>query len=497
MAIVSIDIGTSTAKVFAFDPQGNILAYARESYGINRPNIGWAEQDPRVWWQAITSGMRTVAKQLSKMGQTIESIGLSGQMHGPVLLDKDGVPLLPCPIWMDTRAQKQAEFINELLGHEALLSITGNLAVPAFPAAKLLWIRENLPRIFKKIRWVLMPKDYIGFCLTQTIATDHSDASGTLLYDIKARTWSDDLVQVIGLERDCLPPLICSTQVLGKLTPEAARDLSLDADIPVVMGAGDLITSAIGTGAVQPGKVSLILGTAGQLLAYTEVVPVELLGKFYVFAHAIPAANLLLGTLPTGGAALAWVAKWWSKKEDVDATDFANVINLAKQSLPGAHGLIFVPYLAGTGTPHMDYTLTGAFVGLTENHGIAEIVRAVLEGVAYALRDSLEVLRKSGLPIAELRLAGGAIKSDAWAQIITDVFALPLHLLNVLDASPLGAFILAATATGHYNHLQEACDRVIFSKKVFTPTRHSELYGKMYKRFQQVRDALRICKNSN
>jgi xylulokinase len=495
MAIVSIDIGTSVAKVFAFDLQGNVLAYARESYGINRPNSGWAEQDPRIWWQAIVSGVRTVAKQISKMGETIEVIGLSGQMHGPVLLDKDGTPLLPCLIWMDTRAQKQAEFLNELLGHETLLSITGNLAVPAFPAAKLLWIKENLPHIFTKIRWVLMPKDYIGFCLTQTIATDHSDASGTLLYDIKARRWSDDLTRAIGLELDCLPPLVHSTQVLGKLTPQVARELSVEANIPVVIGAGDLITSAIGTGVIQPGKISLILGTAGQLLAYAEVVPVELLGKFYVFAHAIPSANLVLGTLPTGGAALAWMARWWTKKEDLDATDFANLFDLAKHSLPGAQSLIFVPYLAGTGTPHMDYTVTGAFVGLTENHGAAEIVRAVLEGVAYALRDSLEVLRKSGLPIEELRLAGGAIKNDTWAQIITDVFALPLQLLNVLDASPLGAFVLAATAAGHYSDLREVCNKVIFVQKIFTPTRCSKVYEKMYIKFQRVRDALRICKH--
>jgi xylulokinase len=282
---------------------------------------------------------------------------------------------------------------------------------------------------------------------------------------------------------------------LGKLTPQVARELSVEANIPVVIGAGDLITSAIGTGVIQPGKISLILGTAGQLLAYAEVVPVELLGKFYVFAHAIPSANLLLGTLPTGGAALAWMARWWTKKEDLDATDFANLIDLAKHSLPGAQSLIFVPYLAGTGTPHMDYTVAGAFVGLTENHGAAEIVRAVLEGVAYALRDSLEVLRKSGLPIEELRLAGGAIKNDTWAQIITDVFALPLQLLNVLDASPLGAFVLAATAAGHYSDLREACNKVIFVQKIFTPTRCSEVYEKMYIKFQRVRDALRICKH--
>lgn len=495
MAIVSIDIGTSAAKVFAFDQQGNVLAYARESYGINRPNSGWAEQDPRIWWQAIVSGMRTVAKQVSQMGQTIEAIGLSGQMHGPVLLDKDGAPLLPCLIWMDTRAQKQAEFLNELLGHETLLSITGNLAVPAFPAVKLLWIKENFPYIFTKIRWVLMPKDYIGFCLTRTIATDHSDASGTLLYDIKARRWSNDLVAAIGLEFDCLPPLIHSTEVLGKLTPQAARELSVEANIPVVMGAGDLITSAIGTGSTQSGKISLILGTAGQLLAYAEVVPVGLLGKFYVFAHAVPTANLFLGTLPTGGAALAWVARWWSKKEELDDTDFANLVDLARQSSPGAQGLIFVPYLAGTGTPHMDYTLTGAFVGLTENHGVADLVRAVLEGVAYALRDSLEVLRRSGLPIEELRLAGGAIKNDIWAQIIADIFGFPLHLLNVLDASPVGAFVLAAVGVGEYNDLQEACNKVIFVKETFAPTCQSSVYEKMYMKFQRVRDALQLCKN--
>lgn len=483
--ILAIDVGTSVAKVYVFDKNGRVCVAGRANYPTQRPHPGWAEQNPNDWWIAIRRAVHSIArKQRTRTLKTnIEGIGLTGQMHGLVLIGCRGQLLMPCIIWMDTRAENHLQKLYERIDKTSLLSRTGNLAVPAFPAVKLLWMQENLPQIYEKIRWILMPKDYIGYCLTGEIATDPSDASGTLLYNLHHHVWDDDLLVALGIPREVLPPIRSSTSVLGKVTPQAAKELRVPAGTPVVIGAGDLVTSALGVGVVSPERLGLILGTAGQILFVLNRYPYRLLGKFFCFAHAIPHSLLGLGTLPTGGAALAWLARiikpLGSSEEGLE-----KLISLAEFARPGADGLFFLPYLAGTGTPYMDYKAKGAFLGLTEVHGQAHLVRAVLEGISYAIRDSLKLLCDSGIRTKEIMIAGGSVRSKSFRQILADVLGHPLHLVETFDVSPLGAFLLAAVGLGLYPNLWKACETVVKTQETIFPTENSRYYSEEFEIFR-------------
>ncbi|MGC9075565.1 MAG: xylulokinase [Candidatus Bipolaricaulaceae bacterium] len=480
MVFLAIDIGTSVTKVVAFDEKGRICVQARASYPTHRPQPGWAEQDPEDWWKAVSEATRLVMRKLRSPKRRVEAVGLTGQMHGLVLLGRNGKPLLPCLIWMDTRAGNQAKALAKSVGEQKLLSRTGNRPIPAFPAAKFLWVRENLPRIYKGVRWLLMPKDYIGYRLTGVIGTDPSDASGTLLYNLQLKDWDEEIVGVTGLRREFLPPISSSTSLLGKVTAKAAKELPLPAGTPVILGGGDLATSALGVGAVTPEQVGLILGTAGQLLFAVSESFDQLLGKFYLFAHALPGSFLGLGTLPTGGAALAWLARALK----VGEKGIEKLISSATDIPPGANGLFFLPYLAGTGTPYMDYEVRAAFLGLAEAHGPEHIVRAVLEGIGYALRDSLQLLWDLGMCKKEIMIAGGSMRSRALRQIFADILGRPLHLVRTIDASPLGTFFLTAVGLGLYADLREVCKTGVKIRETVVPTTLSDYYAKGFEVFR-------------
>lgn len=484
--ILAVDVGTSVTKVLVFDKNGRVHATCRVSYPTQRPQLGWAEQDPNSWWLAVCQAMRAVTRRLRTSKMNIEGIGLTGQMHGLVLLGREGKPLIPCLIWMDRRAENYPQKLYEQVDQKTLLFRTGNLAIPAFPAVKLLWVKEKLPHIYKKTRWILMPKDYIGYRLTGEIATDPTDASGTLLYNLHHHVWDDDLLTAIGIPRKSLPPIKSSTSVLGKVKAQAAKDLLVPAGTPVVMGAGDLATSALGVGVVTSERVGLILGTAGQILFTLNEYPSQLLGKFYCFAHAIPSSFLGLGTLPTGGAAIAWLARITNPLGSPQKNNIKTLLSLAELARPGADGLFFLPYLAGTGTPHMDYTAKGAFLGLTEAHGQAQIVRAVLEGVGYAMRESLQLLWDLGVCQKEIMVAGGSARSKAFVQILADILGHPFHLVKTLDASPLGAFVLTAVGLGLYADLQKACEEIIKIQETIFPTEASRCYNEHFETFRYL-----------
>lgn len=490
MAFLGIDVGTSVAKVLALDLAGEIRAQARSSYPTQRPQPGWAEQDPEAWWRTVIQLIRVINEQLQVQGLKVEGIGLTGQMHGPVLLGSRGELLGPCMLWMDTRAEAQAAALASSIGKERLLALTGNPAVAAFPAAKLLWLRQHRPEVHRAIRMVLMPKDYIGFRLTGRYATDPSDASGTLLFELRSGRWSEALVEVVDLPLTALPTVLpSSTALLGNVTKVVAQQTGLRAGTPVFVGAGDLATAALGNGLVQPGRVAIILGTAGQLLFYLERWPEALLGKFYLFAHVIPEALLGLGTIPTGGAALQWLARLLTDAsgEQPSEASLMELVSRAKSVPPGARGLIFLPYLAGTGTPYLDYQARGAFIGLTEAHGPGELTRAILEGVAYALYDSLRLLQAEGLPIREIRVAGGGLKIPLWMQIQADIYRHPLKPVHTLDASPLGACLLAAVGCGYYRDLIDACETLVKVEEPISPRASiSEHYRMGYKIFRRL-----------
>lgn len=488
MAFLSVDLGTSTAKALAFDESGQVLARAHATYCVSRPRPGWAEQDPEVWWRAVVQVIRSVVNELARLDQDIEAIGLTGQMHGLVLLGKDGTPIHSCILWMDTRAREEATLIEQTVGRERFLALTGNLPVAAFPAAKLLWLRRRAPDIHAKIRKILMPKDYLGFRLSGEVSTDPSDASGTGLYALRSGHWADELLEAVAVPKTALPPVVPSTERLGWLTAEAARQIGLRRGIPVFMGAGDLATAALGNGVVRPGRVGITLGTAGQVLFQLDSWPMGALGNFYLFAHPVQGTFLGLGTVPTGGASLHWVVRLVTGGNQPSAEEIARWVEQAKAVPPGAHGLIFLPYLAGTGTPYMDYQARGAFIGLTEVHGPAELVRAVLEGVAYSLRDSLEVLHGLGVEPADgVRMAGGATVAGLWVQVVAEVIGCEVRRVVTHDASSVGAFLLAAVGSRCFDDLAGACEAVVQLEEPVKPSLAAvNSYQKGYRLFRLV-----------
>ena len=488
MAFLGVDVGTSAAKVLALGLRGERRAQARLSYQTQRPQPGWAEQDPQIWWQTVVQLIRAVVEGLRSQGLEVEAVGLTGQMHGPVLLGSKGELLSPCMLWMDTRAEAEAAALASSIGEQRLLTLAGNPSVAAFPAAKLLWLRQHRPELYRAIRMILMPKDYIGFCLTGQYGTDPSDASGTLLYDLRAGQWCETLIEAVGLPRTVLPTVLpCSTTLLGNVTEAAARQTGLRAGTPVFVGAGDLATAALGNGLVRPGQVAITLGTAGQLLFHLERWPETLLGEFYFFAHALPGAYLGLGTVPTGGAALQWLARLLTGEEQLSEATLTELLSRAEDVPPGAQGLIFLPYLAGTGTPYLDYHARGAFIGLTGAHGQGELVRAVLEGVAYALYDSLKLLQAKNFPVQDIRVAGGAVKLPLWMQIQADIYDYPLTPVCTLEASCIGACLLAAVGCGHFRDLIQACETIVKVKEPVAPRASVSKYYQMgYKIFRQL-----------
>lgn len=497
MGILTIDIGTSALKVLAFDRSGRVLAREQLSYQTKHPQPGWAEQIPEDWWQATLQGIRVVSAQLRHLKEPITGIGLTGQMHGPVLLAKDGGTLFPCMLWMDTRAQEEAAEITRVVGHERMLALTGNPAVAAMPAAKLLWLRRHVPKLHQKIWKVLMPKDYLAWRLTGELITDPSDASGTGLYNLRHNCWANELVELVGISQERLPPIARAGQLLGKVVPEAARQMGLPKSIPVFVGAGDLATAALGNGVARPGTVGIIVGTAGQLLFQLDEWPSAILGKLYLFAHAVPESFLGLGTVPTGGASLNWLARLITGNRCSTAEKISEWLAQAKRVPAGSRGLVFLPYLAGTGTPYMDYRARGAFIGLTEFHGPAECVRAVLEGVAYSLRDSFEIVKKLGKDFCgTIRMGGGATVTDLWLEIVAGVMGREVSCVELRDASSMGAFILVAVGCGYYKDISSACETVVKLKEPFSPPRLMvrqyeegyQMFCRLYKALKQVQE---------
>lgn len=495
MGILTIDIGTSTLKVLAFDESGRVLAREQVSYQTKHPQPGWAEQSPEDWWQATLQGTRVVVARVRELKEPITGIGLTGQMHGPVLLAEDGRILFPCMLWMDTRAQNEAAEITRAVGHERMLAITGNPAVAALPAAKLLWLRRHIPKVYQKIWKVLMPKDYLAWRLAGELITDPSDASGTGLYDLRHNHWANELVELVGVPQRALPPVARAGQLLGRVPSKVARQMGLPKSIPVFIGAGDLVTAALGNGIARPGTVALIIGTAGQLLFQLDEWPSAILGKLYLFAYAVPESFLGLGTVPTGGASLNWLARLITGNRCSTAEAISKWLEQARKVPPGSRGLVFLPYLAGTGTPYMDYHARGAFIGLTESHGPAEFVRAVLEGVAYSLRDSFEILKKLDKDFGRtIRMGGGATITDLWLEIVAGVMGREVSCVELRDASSIGAFILAAVGCGYYEDISSACEAVVKLKEPIVPTRplvrqyeeRYQVFRRLYKELKQV-----------
>jgi xylulokinase len=456
-ALVGVDVGTTGVKAVALSRDGEVLGVAEEEYPLSLPQPGWAEQDPEDWWRATE-------RALAALGVERASLGLTGQMHGLVLLDAADRVLRPAILWNDQRTAAEVEEIEQALGRERLLELTGNRALTGFTAPKLLWVRKQEPEVWTQARRVLLPKDYVRFRLTGERVIDAAEASGTLLFDVGGRRWSEEVCDGLGVPLEWLPPVRESSDVGG---------------------AGDQQAGAVGVGAVRPGVLSVALGTSGVVLAPLERYRPEPEGRLHVFCHALPATWEAMGVMLSAAGSLRWL-------RDVVGGDYVRLTAEAEEWGPGVEGLTFLPYLQGERTPHADPFARGAFAGLSLSHDRGALARAVLEGVAYGLRDSLELLRALGVRAETARVSGGGARSDLWLRIVASVLGIPIERTAVEEGAAYGAALLGAVAAGEFGDVEEAVGACVRVRQTVEPEpAWQAAYEELYPRFRELYPALR------
>ena len=495
--LLGIDIGTSGTKTVLFDENGNIAASDLYEYPLFQPNIGWAEQDPEDWWRAVYTTINAVILKSGVSAADIKGVGLSGQMHGAVLLDKDNNVLRNAIIWCDQRSFAECEQITALIGKERLIEITANPALTGFTASKIMWVKNNEPEIFEKIRKILLPKDYIRFKLTGEFATEVSDASGMQLMDIPARKWSGEVLDKLGLNRSQLGELYESQEISGKINATAAKLTGLKEGTPVVGGAGDQAAGAIGNGIVKPGVVSSTIGTSGVVFAYSKNVSIDMKGRVHTFCHAVPNTWHIMGVTQTAGFSL----KWFRDNFCIEEKRVAELMNIdsyilmdqeAEKVKPCCDGLLYLPYLMGERTPHLDSNARGVFFGISARHEKQHLLRAVMEGVVYSLTDCMDIIREMGVEANEVRASGGGGKSRLWRQMQADMFGTDIVTINSSEGPALGVALLAGVGTGVYGSVAEACDAIIKVKTIQAPDMAlNKMYMKFYKIYKNLYNSLK------
>jgi xylulokinase len=462
--LVGLDVGTTGVKAIAITPSGEVLASGEEGYPLSTPQPGWSEQDPDDWARASETA-------LARLGVEPLRVGFSGQMHGLVCLDERDRVLRPAILWNDQRTAAECAEIEERVGLERLISLTGNRALPGFTAPKLLWLRRHEPRVYARIRRIVLPKDYVRLRLTGEWAIDAADASGTLLFDVAQRRWSDDVLSALEISRDWLPPVHESTEIAG---------------------AGDQQAAAVGVGVIEPGTVSVVLGTSGVVLASLPAYAHDPEARVHAFCHALPETWEAMGVMLNAAGSLRWF-----RDAIAPGTAFEELTAEAARWSPGADGLTFLPYLQGERTPHADPDARGAFAGLDLRHDRGALVRAVLEGVAYGLRDSLELLRELGVSPAKGRVSGGGVRSRLWLEIVASVLSLPLELTVVEEGSAYGAALLAGVAGGVFADAEQAVAACVRVREAVEPNpAWASVYDEGYARFRALYPALRRTKES-
>jgi xylulokinase len=464
--VIGVDVGTSGTKAVAMDATGKLVASALVEYPLLTPKPGWAEQDAADWKEAAYKALTLLAHAPGIKPSDIKGIGLTGQMHGSVFLDANNQVLRNALLWCDQRTAPQCDAITEKVGEKQLIEMVCNPALTGFTAPKILWLRDNEPEIYEKVRKVLLPKDYIRFVLTGEFATDVADASGTLLFDVKNRTWHKGLMSLLDISPEFMPSAFEGTEVTGKLSAEAAKLTGLPAGIPVIAGGGDQAAGGVGNGIVRPGVISSTVGTSGVVFAFSEKITLDPQGRVHTFCHSVPGKWHVMGVVLSAGGSLRWFRDALCQNEKAVAAETGRdpyeYITSAAETIPaGAEGLTFLPYLTGERTPHKDPYAKGAFVGLSLRHTRAHMARAVLEGVAYSMRDSLEIMHEMGVPITQVRASGGGARSPIWRQIQADVNKTPLVTTNIDEGPAYGAALLATVETGLYKSVEEACDAII------------------------------------
>ncbi|GIV75700.1 MAG: xylulokinase [Litorilinea sp.] len=486
--LLGIDVSTTATKALLIDPAGEVVGVAATEYDFDTPQPLWSEQDPAVWWYATAQSIRTLLKQTGISGADVAAVGLTGQMHGLVLVDQEGHVLRPAILWNDQRTGRQCDEIRERVGKQRLIEITGNDALTGFTAPKILWVREHEPEIYRQAHQILLPKDYIRFRLTGRYATDKAGAAGTLLMDLRRRDWSPEILAALEIDPALLPPTHEGPQVTGTIQESVAEQLGLRAGTPVVAGGGDQAAQAVGVGAVQEGIVALTLGTSGVVFATANQPYYEPEGRLHAFCHSVPGRWHLMGVMLSAAGSLRWY-----RDTLAPGTDYDTLLAPAADIPAGSEGLLFLPYLTGERTPHPDPLARGAFVGLTVRHSQPHMTRAVLEGVAFGLRDSFELMKGAGLPpIQQVRVSGGGARSALWRQILADVLDTELVTVNTTEGAAYGAALLAGVGAGVWPDVDAACGAAIQVTGSTTPNPQTVAqYGRYYQAYRDLYPALK------
>ena len=459
---LGIDVGTGGTRVLIVDQHGRVVASATEEHApFASPQIGWAEQYPDDWWAACAIAVPRALERAGLRGNDIACLGFSGQMHGAVMLDENGSVVRPALIWCDVRTERQCRELTEKIGAERLIQLTCNPALANFTLTKLLWVRENEPNNWKRVRSVMLPKDYVRFRLTGERAIDMADASGTLLLDVAHRRWSQEMLQAAEIDQALLPALYESPDVCGKVSEWAAAATGLKAGTPVVAGAGDQAAGATGMGIVTPGAVSATIGTSGVVFAATDAPALDRQGRLHTFCHAIPGRWHVMGVTQAAGLSLRWFRDQFGAGNDDGRDPYERLTEEAAAAPPGCSGLLWTPYLMGERTPHLDPRARGALVGLTASHTRADVIRAILEGVAFSLRDTFSIFGEMNVPVRSVRLGGGGARSALWRQIQADVYGHEVEVVEAEEGAAYGAALLAGVGAGLWASVDEACASVV------------------------------------
>ncbi len=485
---LGIDVSTTGAKALLIDEQGAVVATATTALSLQTPRPLWSEQDPHEWWQGTAASVRKALADSGAKAEQVAAVGLTGQMHGLVLLDAGHNVLRPAILWNDQRTGKECEEIQRRVGRQELIRETGNVALTGFTAPKILWVRNNEPEVYAKAKLVLLPKDYVRLRLTGEAAMDKADGSGTILFELRARTWSRRVLDKLEIPAEWLPPTYEGPQTTGRVTAQAAAETGLAAGTPVVAGGGDQAAGAVGAGAVRPGVVSLTLGTSGVVFATTDAPLVEPEGRLHAFCHALPGRWHFMGVTLSAAGSLQWYHDTLTPKDS-----FAEIVAEAAQAPAGSEGLLFLPYLSGERTPYPDPLARGSFVGLTLRHKRAHLTRAVLEGVAFSMKDCFSLLQGAGVgAVSEVRIAGGGAKGALWRQVVASVLGLPMVTVNSTEGAAYGAALLAGVGAGAWPGVEAACDATIAVSGRDEPVRDwAAAYAELYPRYRELYGALK------
>ena len=484
--ILGVDVGTGGTRAVLIDRAGAVLAsFASEHAPIHSEHIGWAEQEPEDWWRAAREAIAGTMAMAELTGAEIEAVGLTGQMHGCVMLDGDGEVLRPALIWCDQRTQPQCDWLTEKIGFERLIELTCNPALPNFTLTKLLWVREHEPEIFAKIANVLCPKDYVRYRLTGEFAMDMQEASGTLLLDVSNRRWSAEVAEAAGIPMGWLPRLFEGPEVCARVSTAGAGATGLAAGTPVAAGAGDQGAGAVGMGILAPGSVSATIGTSGVVFAATDSPIKDRLGRLHTFCHAAPGRWHVMGVTNGAGLSLRYFRDTFAPGLSYD-----ELSALAGEAPAGSEGLMWAPYLFGERTPHLDPEARAAFVGITASHTRGHFVRAILEGVAFSLRDTFTLFDELGVPVKAIRLGGGGARGALWRQIQADVYGHPVELLEAEEGGAFGAALLAGTGIGVWASVEAACAATVRVAETIAP-KDAGVMDEAYTRYRRIYRALR------